>query len=61
MMMALKSGGTGGLEIPSGTYEGIDRWLEVAKASRTRADRYRYNPYAPNTPYRSMVVISRRQ
>ncbi len=50
MMMALKSGELAGLEIPSGTYEGIDRWLEVAKASRTRADRYRYNPYAPNTP-----------
>ena len=50
MMMALKSGELAGLEIPKGTYEGVDRWLEVAKASRTRADRYRYNPYAPDTP-----------
>lgn len=50
MMMALKSGELAGLVIPRATYDGIDYWLESAKASRERADRYRYNPYAPDTP-----------
>ncbi len=50
MMMAIKSGELAGLDVPQATYQGIDRWLEVAKASRDRADRYRYNPYAPDTP-----------
>jgi hypothetical protein len=50
MMMALKSGELAGLDVPKTTYQGIERWLEIAKASRERSDRYRYNPYAPDTP-----------
>lgn len=50
MMMALKSGELAGLQVPQETYQGIDRWLEYAKASRDQADRYRYNPFAPDTP-----------
>ncbi|MDA8744158.1 hypothetical protein N9N28_05950 [Rubripirellula amarantea] len=49
MMMALKSGQLSGLEVPQQTYDGIERWLTVAQ-SPDRADRYRYNPYAPDTP-----------
>ncbi|MCC9642591.1 hypothetical protein LOC71_09920 [Rhodopirellula sp. JC740] len=50
MMMALKSGELSGLTVSPNTYAGIDRWLELAKASPTERDRYRYNPFAPNTP-----------
>jgi hypothetical protein len=50
MMMALKSGELAGLRVPQETYEGIDRWLEYAKLDRSRSDRYRYNPFAPDTP-----------
>jgi len=50
MMMALKSGELAGLDVPESTYAGIDRWLDYAKLSRDRGDRYRYNPFAPNTP-----------
>jgi hypothetical protein len=49
MMMSLKSGELSGLEVPRETYEGIDRWLEFAQ-SPERPDRYRYNPFAPDTP-----------
>ncbi|KAA1260293.1 Prenyltransferase and squalene oxidase repeat protein [Rubripirellula obstinata] len=49
MMMALKSGQLSGLNAPEKTYKGIDRWLSVAQ-SPDRRDRYRYDPYAPNTP-----------
>lgn len=50
MMMAIKSGELSGLDVPPETYQGIDRWLEIAKQSPERPDRYRYNPYAPDTP-----------
>jgi len=50
MMMAIKSGELAGLSVPKTTYEGIDRWLDTAKASRGRSDRYSYNPFAPDTP-----------
>ena len=49
MMMALKSGQLSGLDVSESTYKGIDRWLSVAQ-SPDRRDRYRYDPYAPNTP-----------
>lgn len=49
MMMALKSGQLSGLEVPQQTYEGIDHWLRLAQ-SPDRPDRYRYNPFAPDTP-----------
>ena len=49
MMMALKSGQLSGLQVPERTYRGIERWLELA-ASPDRPDRYRYNPFAPDTP-----------
>ena len=50
MMMALKSGDLAGLEVPQETYDGIEKWLEIAKESDERPDRYRYNPFAPDTP-----------
>ena len=50
MMMALKSGELAGLEVPQETYDGIDKWLDLARQSPEREDRYRYNPYAPDTP-----------
>ena len=50
MMMALKSGELAGLNVPQKTYDGIDKWLDAAQASPDRADRYRYNPYALDTP-----------
>lgn len=50
MMMALKSGELAGLDVPPSTYAGIDRWLDSASLGRDRADRYRYNPFAPDTP-----------
>ncbi len=49
MMMSLKSGELSGLDVPKETYQGIDRWLDLAQ-SPERSDRYRYNPYAPDTP-----------
>ncbi|MGI9470110.1 MAG: hypothetical protein ACR2NZ_01170 [Rubripirellula sp.] len=49
MMMALKSGQLSGLEVPDKTYQGIQRWLGLAQSPQ-RPDRYRYNPYAPDTP-----------
>ena len=50
MMMALKSGELSGLEVPQATYDGIDKWLDLARQGPDREDRYRYNPYAPDTP-----------
>ena len=49
MMMALKSGELSGLIVPQKTYDGIDRWLSLSRQSSDREDRYRYNPFAPNT------------
>lgn len=49
MMMALKSGELSGLKILPKTYEGITFWLALAQ-SNENADRYRYNPFAPDTP-----------
>lgn len=53
MMMALKSGDLASLTVPVSTYEGVDRWLDAARMSRSRNDLYRYNPYAPDTPAQS--------
>jgi len=50
MMMALKSGQLAGLDVPEKTYRGIGRWLDQAQVSRDQKDRYRYNPFAPDTP-----------
>lgn len=49
MMMALKSGQLSGLEVPPDTYDGIKKWLDEAQLSPERGDRYRYDPFAPNT------------
>lgn len=49
MMMALKSGELSGLRVDPDTYAGIQRWLELSKASPNRRDLYVYNPFAPNT------------
>ncbi|MGB7346275.1 MAG: hypothetical protein WBD20_18805 [Pirellulaceae bacterium] len=49
MMMSLKSGQLSGLTVPRSTYEGINHWLDLAQQNKDRPDRYRYNPYAPDT------------
>ena len=49
MMMALKSGQLAGLETKAETYQGIAFWLSLAQSDES-ADRYRYNPFAPDTP-----------
>ncbi len=49
MMMALKSGQLSGLEVPEKTYQGIQRWLGLSQVPQ-KPDRYRYNPFAPDTP-----------
>lgn len=49
MMMALKSGQLSGLEVPEATYQGIQRWLGLSQVPQ-QPDRYRYNPFAPDTP-----------
>ncbi|MGI9445416.1 MAG: hypothetical protein ACR2N1_23285 [Rubripirellula sp.] len=49
MMMALKSGQLSGLEVPEKTYQGIQRWLGLSQVPQ-QPDRYRYNPFAPDTP-----------
>ncbi len=50
MMMALKSGQLSGLEVPNDTYAGIQNWLGSAQGEDGSTDRYRYNPFAPDTP-----------
>lgn len=50
MMMALKSGELSGLTVAPSTYEGINRWITAAQETPQQGGRYRYNPYAPNTP-----------
>ena len=50
MMMALKSGDLSGLQVNQEAYEGINIWLSLSRESEDRLDRYRYNPYAPDTP-----------
>lgn len=49
MMMALKSGELARLDVPKKSYVGIKRWLKYAQGE-DREDRYRYNPFAPDTP-----------
>ena len=49
MMMALKSGQLSGLDVPEKTYQGIQRWLGLSQVPQ-QPDRYRYNPFAPDTP-----------
>jgi hypothetical protein len=50
MMMALKSGQLGGLEVPERVYASIRQWLDKSQASDREPHLYRYNPLAPNTP-----------
>ncbi|WP_413433102.1 hypothetical protein [Crateriforma spongiae] len=50
MMMALKSGELAGLEVNPDAYVGIRRWLGYARQDADREDRYRYDPFAPDTP-----------
>lgn len=49
MMMALKSGELAGLDTLPRTYQGISFWLSLAQSNES-GDRYRYNPFAPDTP-----------
>jgi hypothetical protein len=47
-MMALKSGELAGLEVPSGCYEGVRGWLELAQGPAGNPARYAYRPSAEN-------------
>ncbi len=49
MIMALKSGELANLQVPDEAFRRIDRWLDLAQASRSERHLYRYNPYAPDT------------
>jgi hypothetical protein len=46
-LMALKSGELAGLKVPKETYEGVERWLDVAESSPGGQTQYAYNPFAP--------------
>jgi hypothetical protein len=48
-LMALKSGDLAGLKVKKETYDAVEKWLDLAQASRTDGSEYVYNPYAPNT------------
>ncbi len=48
MLMALQSGKLAGLETSPATWQGIERWLGVARDSQ-RAGLYRYNPFAEDS------------
>lgn len=49
MMMALKSGELAGLKVPERSYQGIEKWVNLAQEGTNQAARYRYNPLAPDT------------
>ncbi|MCA9167499.1 MAG: hypothetical protein KDB23_07510 [Planctomycetales bacterium] len=49
MVMALRSAELANLNVPHATWEAIDNWLNLAQASDSQSELYRYNPYAPNT------------
>ena len=47
-MMALKSGELAGLEVRSGCYPGVARWLDAAQGPSGNPSRYAYRPSAQN-------------
>ncbi len=49
MVMALRSAELANLHVPVDTWQRVDVWLEMAKASEECPELYRYNPLAPNT------------
>lgn len=49
MMMAMQSGKLAGLDTDDGTWQGIERWLQVARDAQ-QSHLFRYNPYAEDTP-----------
>ena len=50
MIMALRSGELAGLSVPKSTFEKIESWLDISKASNESPHLYRYNPFAPDSP-----------
>jgi hypothetical protein len=50
MMMALKSGELAGLSVPEESFQGVEKWLDLAQKSSTERHLYMYNPMAPDTP-----------
>ena len=50
MVMALRSAELAGLEVPQSVWDGVEHWLQMAQASSSRSELYRYNPMAPDTP-----------
>jgi hypothetical protein len=49
MMMALKSGELAGLNVPSESFQGVEKWLDSAQKSSSDRHQYVYNPLAPDT------------
>ena len=49
MVMALRSAELASLDVPPSAWDGVERWLEMAQASTTQPELYRYNPLAPDT------------
>ncbi len=50
MVMALRSAELANLDVPPETWERVGTWLDLARESPERPERYRYNPLAPDTP-----------
>lgn len=49
-MMAFKSGQLAGLEVPTATFDRIEKYLDQSQVSKQVPHLYRYNPFAADTP-----------
>jgi len=52
LMMAMKAGNIGGLNVPEESFEDIEKWLDRAQQSKDEPHLYVYNPYAHSTETR---------
>jgi hypothetical protein len=65
MVMALRSAELANLSVPGDTWQRVNVWLDLAKASADRPEIYRYNPLAPDSiaqshgrrPTKSMTAV----
>ena len=49
-MMAIKSGQLAGLDVPTPTFDRIEKYLDQSQVSQAIPHLYRYNPFAADTP-----------
>lgn len=49
-MMAFKSGQLAGLDVPTPTFDRIEKYLDQSQVSKSIPHLYRYNPFAADTP-----------